>query len=87
MLPVPDDEVPARVRVLIALLIAALPWVILGIWPPSGWAGDAALLVFTMLICATYSVHALSFGWLHIQRPRTHRRPAVVLIQVLSATS
>jgi hypothetical protein len=87
MLPVPDGEVPARVRVLIAVLIAALPWVILSIWAPSGWAGDVALLVFTILIGATYSGHAVSFAWPHIQSANAQRQPGVVLVQVLSATS
>jgi Ion channel len=87
MLPIPDDEVPARFRVLIALLIAALPWVILGIWPPSGDAGDVALLVFTVLIGVTYSAHALAFAWPHLNSPKAERQQGVVLIQVLSATS
>jgi Ion channel len=87
ILPVPDDEVPARVRMLIALLIAALPWVILGIWAPSGWAGDVALLVFTVLIGATYFGHAVACAWPQLQGPNARRQPPVVLLQVLSATS
>ena len=87
MLPVPDGEVPARVRVLIAVLIAALPWVILSIRAPSGWAGDVAFLVFTVLIGATYSGHAVSFAWPHIQSAKAQRQPGVVLTEVLSATS
>ncbi|MBV9638751.1 MAG: two pore domain potassium channel family protein [Mycobacteriaceae bacterium] len=86
ILPIPDDEVPVRVRVLVAAIIAALPWIILGIWAP-GEAGDVALIVFTMLVGATYFAYAVAFVWVHRQSPRTHRQPGVVLTQVLSATS
>ena len=86
VLPVPDDEVPVRVRVLVALIIAALPWVILSIWARGG-AGDVALLVFTILVGATYSAYALASVWAHRQSPKPRRQPGVVLTQVLSATS
>ncbi len=86
ILPVPDDEVPVRVHGLVALLIAALPWVILSIWTPSG-AGDVALIVFTLLVGTTYFAYALASVWTHRQSPRTQRQPGVVLTQVLSATS
>jgi hypothetical protein len=86
ILPVPDDEVPVRVRVLVALLIAALPWVILSIWAPCG-AGDVVLIVFTILVGATYFAYALAFVSAHRQSPRTQRQPGVVITQVFSATS
>jgi hypothetical protein len=86
ILLVPDDELPVRVRVLVALLIAALPWAILGIWAPGG-AGDVALIVFTFLVGATYFAYALAFVRAHRQSPETQRQPGIVLIQVISATS
>lgn len=87
ILPIPEDELPARMRVLVALLIAALPWVILSIWIPSGWAGDVALLAFTIIVGATYFGYTLAFARVHLQSLNGQRQPGVVLMQVLSATS